>query len=202
VETEGIAVFTESVDVWVVGQLGAETNVLLFEDQGSSASVEKNLAVILAPHSEGEGVLGEADLESGVCNACVLVLGAGKDLFLNLEDLLGGVVDLHMKTLVYVLSVCAINLICRGNITGKTLTGLVFDDQLQVLDVLAVQIAPGARESKVGSDAGVCLYNIRSGVARAVVDRGPGSNEPGNLGVVLRYRNCGDKARAGGEPEQ
>jgi hypothetical protein len=100
VEAERVAVLTEAVDVRVRGKLSTQADVLLLENQRNSDGIKENLIVVPTLDSEGERVLLDPEDESGLAAVGLVVLGAGESLFLNLEDLEVGVVDLDVKTLV------------------------------------------------------------------------------------------------------
>lgn len=128
----------ESVDVGFAGQIGPQAHVLLFEDEWHSGSVEENLVIVLAFDSEGERLLNHIELESNIGSGGrnLVVVGAWEDFFMDLENLNSRVIDLDMKTLVYTVLV---KLKSRGGRWQHT--GLVFHDQLEVLDVIAVDVA-------------------------------------------------------------
>jgi hypothetical protein len=83
----------------------------------------------------------------------------------------------------------------------QALTSLVLDNELEVLDVIAVDVASRTSEGKVGSQTRISLDHIRSCVSRT--DVGISVPDPERVDGVsierysnMRKRYCGGEARA------
>jgi len=64
-EAQGIRVFTQTIEIGILRQLGAQAEVLRFEDEGSRRGVEEDLVDTGARDGEGEGVGFVVELEVG-----------------------------------------------------------------------------------------------------------------------------------------
>jgi hypothetical protein len=98
VKAERVAVLSEPIDIGIVGKLGSEAHILFLKDEGNGVCIKENLAAVPALDCERKLVLFDIKLEG--CVGRLLMLWAGEDLFLNLENLKVGIVDLDMKTLI------------------------------------------------------------------------------------------------------
>lgn len=56
VEAEGVRVFTKTVQVRVIGQGGAQAEVLRLEDERGSRGVKEDFTRVAARDSKGEGI--------------------------------------------------------------------------------------------------------------------------------------------------
>lgn len=100
VEAERIAMLPKTVDVGVVGKRSPEAHILLFKDHGNGAGIKENLAVIFALDLERKWFLLDIKLESRVGRGRFLVLWTRKDIFLDLENLEIGIVNLDVEAVV------------------------------------------------------------------------------------------------------
>ena len=101
VETEGVPVLAQAVQVGVLGELGAQAEILRLEDQRLGRRVEQNLTGLAARNGEGEGVGLVLELESRLFRVRAVALGARKDGFGDLIDDIVDVLDLDVETVVY-----------------------------------------------------------------------------------------------------
>lgn len=70
----------KTIDVGVVWQVGAQTDILLLEHQWRVRSVEEHLATILALNGEREGLVDNVELKSGTRRSSILVLRAWENV--------------------------------------------------------------------------------------------------------------------------
>ena len=70
-----------------------------------------------------------------------------------------------------------------GALTQRKIhTSLVLDEQLEILDIVAVRIAGVASKCQIGCQSRVILNDVGGGVARAVVDCGTAGERSGKMG--------------------
>lgn len=86
--------------------------------------------------------------------------------------------------------------------SSRVLTGLVLDNQLEIIDVVTVDIASGACEREVSGQARVRLNHVRGRIAWTGIRVGLARLECADACSLVRKWDCSSEARGGGERKQ
>lgn len=191
VETEGVAVLAKAVKVGLLRQIGAQADILLFEDQRSASGIEDGLVVAVANDLEAKGLSGDVESNSRIRRSGLVVCRPGQGFLLHLKHVETRIVDLDMETVVY----NEVNYWSNVGLQQPMIpTSLVLNNQLQLLEIFAVGITSSASESEVGGQARVRHIDVGSCVSwtrgRVRLSR---ENEGGS---VVRVRRGKSEARA------
>jgi glutathionylspermidine synthase len=98
---ERITVLAQSVQVGVVGQISAQTDILLLKDKLCARRVEDDFVVADARDFERKGLFYYLKAESGFRKRSVFVLWPWEDLFLDLKDVEACVIDFNVESVAY-----------------------------------------------------------------------------------------------------
>ena len=158
VEPEVVRVLAETVQVGIVGKLGAQTQVLVLEDQRRRRSVEQDLAGLGPSDGEGEGVRLVVELQVGLSRVRA-GLGAR-----TREDGLGNLVDIVLGIL---------------NLDMESVVRLISHLEDEVFEILAVGIAGTTGKLEVGSQTVAGGLNVGCLVTWARIGRVVGADGGG-----------------------
>jgi hypothetical protein len=93
---------SQTIQVWRLRQDRSETEVLGLEDKACCRSVEEGFICIPPSDGEGEWIVRVREDQCRFCRVkAIVALRSRPDRFLNLEDLLSGIVDLNMQSVLY-----------------------------------------------------------------------------------------------------
>ena len=99
-ETERIAVLSQTIQVWVLRKIGTQTNILLLKDERCACSVEENFAIAVTRDLEGERVCRNVET-NGCSRGSSFVIGwTRQDLFLDLKHVETRIIDLDMEAII------------------------------------------------------------------------------------------------------
>ena len=96
---EIIGRLSQTVQVWRLRQARSETKVLRLEDKACCRSIEEGFICISSSDGEGEWAVRVREDQCRLCRIkAIITLRSRPDRFLDLENLLSGIVDLNVQS--------------------------------------------------------------------------------------------------------